>query len=161
RSRTRSISRSAVSDRGRAARLRRSTFLRRSRSARERFFSSTGRTPRRRSSAKSCRRLREPRRTITRSASPTRSGAAQPARGSAQEFESIDRVAQEIQNLWTMGLPMTELQRAPAEWTKATREAVNGAAGKYAAPRTSTLLLVGDLGKIETGVRELGLGEVV
>ena len=39
--------------------------------------------------------------------------------------------------------------------------AVNAAAAKYAAPAGTTLLLVGDLSKIEAGVRELNLGEIV
>lgn len=38
---------------------------------------------------------------------------------------------------------------------------VNAAAKKYAKPSGATLLLVGDLSKIESGVRELNLGGVV
>jgi zinc protease len=82
-------------------------------------------------------------------------------RGYAQEFESLERVARQVEELWAMGLPPTELQRAIGEWSKATRETVNSAAAKYAAPRGATLLLVGDLSKIEAGIRELGIGDVV
>jgi hypothetical protein len=60
-----------------------------------------------------------------------------------------------------VGLPTTELQREPDELQKASLDSVNAAARKYAAPSGATLLLVGDLSKIEPGVRELNLGEVV
>jgi zinc protease len=82
-------------------------------------------------------------------------------RGYAQQFESMGRVAQQITELWAVGLPMSELQREPDELEKATLESVNAAARKYAAPSGATLLLVGDLSKIESGVSELNLGEVV
>ncbi len=82
-------------------------------------------------------------------------------RGYAQQFESLDRVAGQVEQLWAIGLPMTELQREPDELKKVTREAVNAAAEKYATPSRATLLLVGDLSKIETGIRELKIGEVV
>ena len=59
------------------------------------------------------------------------------------------------------GLPMTEMQREPGELQKATLDSVNAAAQKYAKPSGATLLLVGDLSKIEGGVRELNPGEVV
>jgi zinc protease len=60
-----------------------------------------------------------------------------------------------------VGLPTSELQREPDELQKATLDSVNAAARKYAAPTGATLLLVGDLSKIESGVRELNLGEAV
>jgi zinc protease len=56
---------------------------------------------------------------------------------------------------------MSELQREPDELQKVTVASVNAAAEKYATPGRATLLLVGDLSKIEAGVRELHLGEVV
>jgi len=82
-------------------------------------------------------------------------------RGYAQQFESMDRVAGQIKELWTFGLPMAELQHEPDELEKATLASVNAAAQNYAKPSGATLLLVGDLSKIETGIRELNLGEVV
>jgi zinc protease len=82
-------------------------------------------------------------------------------RGYAQQFESLERVATQIINLWTVGLPMVELQREPESLLGATLQAVNGAAAKYGAPAGASLLLVGDLSKIEQGVRELKAGEVV
>jgi len=82
-------------------------------------------------------------------------------RGYAQQFESMDRVAGQVEELWIHGLPMTELQREPDELEKATLDSVNATAQKYSKPSGATLLLVGDLSKIENGVRELNLGEVV
>jgi zinc protease len=85
----------------------------------------------------------------------------QRVRGYAQQFESLNRVTGEVVSLWTVGLPVTELDRAPGEWQKASLPAVNGAAEKYATPSRATLLLVGDRSKIEAGVRELNLGDLV
>jgi zinc protease len=82
-------------------------------------------------------------------------------RGYAQQFESGDRVAEQIEKLWTFGLPMIELQHEPNEFEKATLASVNAAARNYAKPSGATLLLVGDLSKIEPGIRELNLGETV
>ncbi len=82
-------------------------------------------------------------------------------RGYAQQFESLGHVAGEISSLWSMNLPMTELQRAPEEFGKATLEQVNAVAESYAAPSKAIWLLVGDAAKIEAGIRELNLGEIV
>jgi zinc protease len=60
-----------------------------------------------------------------------------------------------------LNLPFSELQREPNELSKTTLDRVNAAAEKYASPASSTLLLVGDLSKIEAGVRSVNAGEVV
>ena len=82
-------------------------------------------------------------------------------RGYAQQFETLGQLVGQIANLWSEELPLTELQRLPDETQRATLAAVNAAAAKYAVPGKSTLILIGDLSKIEAGVRELNLGEVV
>ena len=82
-------------------------------------------------------------------------------RGYAQQFEGYGRVSGQITNLWVQGLPMTELQAETDELNKLQIAAVNSAAAKYAAPAGTSILLVGDLAKIEPGVRELNLGEIV
>jgi len=82
-------------------------------------------------------------------------------RGYAQQFESLSRINDQIAELWSYGLPMEELQREYEETAKATLEAARAAADKYAEPEKATLLLVGDLAKIEPGVRELKFGEIV
>ena len=82
-------------------------------------------------------------------------------RGYAQQFESMGRVVNQMTALWATGLPMSELQREPDELERAALESVNASARKYAAPRGATLLLVGDLSKIESGIQQLNLGETV
>jgi zinc protease len=82
-------------------------------------------------------------------------------RGYSQQFEGLARVGGEIANLWAVGLPMTELQRETEETNKVTLDAARAAAAKYVHPQQQILLLVGDRAKIEPGVRELNLGEIV
>jgi zinc protease len=82
-------------------------------------------------------------------------------RGFAQQFESVGRVAGIVADLWSYGLPMSDLQREPNEFAKATGITVNTVAQRYANVGKSMLLLVGDRLKIEDSVRGLNLGEVV
>jgi zinc protease len=82
-------------------------------------------------------------------------------RGYAQEFESLSRVVEQVGQLWMASMPMTELERQRDELEKTPLERVNAAAEKYATPSRATLLLVGDLAKIEAGVRDLKIGDVV
>lgn len=82
-------------------------------------------------------------------------------RGFAQQFESVGRMAGIVAELWSFGLPMSDLQREPGELMRTTMAAANEAARKYAVPERSTLLLVGDLSKIEKPLRELTRGELV
>ena len=82
-------------------------------------------------------------------------------RGYAQQFESYGRIAGQVVDLWSAGLPMTNLQRETEELAKLPLGTVNTTAAKYAALPGTTLLLVGDLSKIESGIRELNLGEIV
>ncbi len=82
-------------------------------------------------------------------------------RGYAQQFEGYQRIGQQISDLWIAGLPMTYLQAETDELNKLQLGPVNAIAAKYAAPAKTSLLLVGDLSKIEAGIRELNLGEIV
>jgi len=82
-------------------------------------------------------------------------------RGYAQNFEALGQLVGQIANLWAVGLPLSELQREPDEIQKATLASVNTTAQKCAVPGKATLLLIGDLSKIRTGVEELKLGEIV
>ena len=86
---------------------------------------------------------------------------ANKVRGFAQQFESVGRIAGIIADLWSYGLPMSDLQREPDELAEATPAKVNAAAQQYAKVENSMLLLVGDRSKIEGPVRDLNLGEVV
>ncbi len=82
-------------------------------------------------------------------------------RGYAQQFEAYGRITGQITDLWLFGLPMTAMQAETDEIGKLQIAAVNAAAAKYAAPAGTSILLVGDLSKIEAGIRELNLGEIV
>jgi zinc protease len=82
-------------------------------------------------------------------------------RGYAQQFEALSRIGDQVAELWGAGLPMTDLQRAAAEFERTPLVAVNAAARKYAQPAGASLLLVGDVAKIEAGIRELNVGEIV
>jgi zinc protease len=82
-------------------------------------------------------------------------------RGYAQQFEAYGRITGQIAELWTAGLPMTTLQAETDEIGKLQIGPVNTIAAKYAAVPGTSILLVGDLAKVEAGIRELNLGEVV
>jgi zinc protease len=81
-------------------------------------------------------------------------------RGYAQGFETENHVAQEILDLWTQGLAMTELQGVYDNLAKTTLDQARAAATKWAKPDQARLLLVGDWAKIGPGIKELGV-EVV
>jgi zinc protease len=82
-------------------------------------------------------------------------------RGYAQQFESLGRVVDQVLTLWTVRLPTSELQQEPEKLMSVPLAAVNAAAAKYAQASGASLLLVGDVDKIEPGIRKLNLGEVV
>jgi zinc protease len=82
-------------------------------------------------------------------------------RGYAQQFEAYGRVAGQVVSLWIDGLPMTDLQKETDQMAILKLARVNQVLGKYANPAGANLLLVGDLSKIEQGVRDLNLGEVI
>lgn len=82
-------------------------------------------------------------------------------RGYAQQFEAYGRISQQVVALWQDGLPMTDLQRETDEFARLDLARVNSVAARYASVGGSSLLLVGDLSRIEAGIRELNLGEIV
>jgi zinc protease len=82
-------------------------------------------------------------------------------RGYAQQFESLGRLADQVATLWAYGLPMSELQEETTGLERSTLASVNSAAKKYAVPGSTMMLLVGDRAKIEAGLRELKLGDIV
>lgn len=88
-------------------------------------------------------------------------GKANRMRGYAQQFENLNSIAGQVADLWVAERPMMELQREVSAIGETTLDQVNRAAGKYASPAGASLLLVGDRAKIEAGVRELNLGEMV
>jgi zinc protease len=82
-------------------------------------------------------------------------------RGYAQQFDTLQSIAQQLGQLWAWRLPMTELQRETNEVQRVPLAAVTAAAQKYADPSKSSLLLIGDRSKIEPALRSLNLGELV
>ena len=82
-------------------------------------------------------------------------------RGYAQQFEAYGRITQQVADLWLYGLPLSDLQAETDEIGKLQLTGVNATAAKYAAPAGTSILLVGDLSKIEAGIRELNLGDIV
>lgn len=82
-------------------------------------------------------------------------------RGYSQAFESLDRVASLVADLWVWGLPMSELQREVDAAASVPMADVAAAAKRWAVPEKATLLLVGDKAKIEEGIKSLNVGEIV
>jgi len=82
-------------------------------------------------------------------------------RGFAQTFESYSRVGDQIERLWALGLPMSELQGEYDEAAKATLAAAMAAAKLHVRPERASMILVGDRAKIEPKVRDLKVGEIV
>jgi len=82
-------------------------------------------------------------------------------RSYAQSFESLRRVNTKILDFWSLGMPLSDLQREPGELEKVTLTSVNATAEKYANPGKAMLLMVGDAAKIKADVQGLNLGEVV
>ena len=77
-------------------------------------------------------------------------------RGYAQQFEAYSRVAEQVADLWTEGMPMTELQEATDAVAGLTLDQVRAAADRWAKPEAASIVVVGDRAKIEAGLRELG-----
>jgi zinc protease len=77
-------------------------------------------------------------------------------RGYAQQFEAYGRIAQQIADLWTVALPMTELQAESDAYVTLSLDEVRAAAARWAKAEQSAILVVGDRAKIEPGLRELG-----
>jgi len=82
-------------------------------------------------------------------------------RGYAQQFETLGRVAGQVGDLWVDGLPLSTLQETYDRTEHVTLDQARNAARKYARPEKTILLLVGDRAKIEPGLKELHLGDIV
>jgi zinc protease len=82
-------------------------------------------------------------------------------RGYAQQFETLERINEQVADLWASELPMAELQREYDETQNATLADTNAAAQKWARPEKASFVLVGDWSKIGPGLKDLKLGDVV
>lgn len=82
-------------------------------------------------------------------------------RGYAQRFETLSRIGGQVADLWAEALPMSTLQSDYDQTSMVTLEGAREAAAKHARPDKAIMVLVGDRAKIEAGLRELKLGEIV
>ena len=77
-----------------------------------------------------------------------------------EQYETVWPAAEEAANIWASGLPVTELQTLPQRIAATTLAEVNAAARKYARAGQAFFVLVGDRGKIEPQLHDLGLGPI-
>jgi len=82
-------------------------------------------------------------------------------RGYAQRFDTLNKVAGRVGELWALGLPFSEFVTELEKTRTLGLTDVNATAAKYAGKNGSVLLLIGDRTKIEAGISELKLGEIV
>lgn len=83
------------------------------------------------------------------------------SRGYAQELEYYGSFIAKVMDLWYADLPVSSLQTDLDKLSKTNLNTVNSIAAKYADPTKANFVIAGDLSKIEAGIRELNLGEVV
>ena len=81
-------------------------------------------------------------------------------RGFSQRFETLGRLIQHVDETFSYDLPAEEISRYPTEIDKVTLEQAQAAARKYILGSRAIVVVVGDLSKIEQGIRELNLGTV-
>jgi len=80
--------------------------------------------------------------------------------GFAQRFETLAKLVQHVDEMFSYDLPLEDISRYPHEIEKVTLEQVQAAARKYISASRAVIVVVGDLNKIEKGIRELNLGTV-
>ena len=81
-------------------------------------------------------------------------------RGYALHFQTNGGVAGQIAEALALGLPLDTLGRYDAGINAVTVDHLRQAAHKYLDPSKLVILVVGDLGKIEPGVRSMNLGKL-
>ncbi len=83
------------------------------------------------------------------------------AQGYASGFETSSDLAGIVENLWISNLPNSAIQTDPDAIARTTLADVQSAAARYARLDKASLLLIGDRGKIEEGVRSLNIGPII
>jgi zinc protease len=81
--------------------------------------------------------------------------------GYPSQFEKNMPVAQNLSRDWGWGMPISEMQTLPRRLAAVSLEQVNAFVRKYAQADRAVFVLLGDGEKIEPGLRDLGLGDVV
>ena len=74
------------------------------------------------------------------------------------EFETSDRAATEISNLYIYDLGLDYFARSPGRLAAVDRASVQSVARKYLVPGKMIVIAVGDRTKIEPELRKLNLG---
>lgn len=82
-------------------------------------------------------------------------------RGYVQNFESLDMVNGQIASLVSMNLPLDEIRNYIPGIENQSINDINATGKKYIDFNQAVVLVVGDLSKIENGIRELNWGEVI
>jgi len=81
-------------------------------------------------------------------------------KGYSQNFEFLERIAGLVLEQVMYGLPDDDMQRYIPAMAAVQSGAVTDAAKKYIHPNALVYVIVGDITKIEPGLRELRLGEI-
>ena len=76
------------------------------------------------------------------------------------EFETISQVASKLSEIVTYNLPGNYFDQYVREINRVTASDVMDAAKQYVHPDQMQFMIVGDVDKIEPGIRELNLGEI-
>ena len=76
-------------------------------------------------------------------------------------FETLDALEGAAVRMINYGLPADYWSRYAADVRSLTEAQLNGAAKKFVRPGEVIWIVVGDLRKVEKGIRELGFGEVI
>jgi zinc protease len=83
------------------------------------------------------------------------------AQGYASGFETSSGLAAIVENLWISNLPNSAIQTDPDEIARTPLGDVQSAAARFARLDEASLLLIGDRGKIEDGIRSLNIGPII
>lgn len=77
-----------------------------------------------------------------------------------QSFETLSSIAGEISEIFQYDLPLDDWKQYVAKIESVTPEAAAAAGKAHITPDALLIVAVGDRAKIESGIRELGLGDV-
>ena len=81
-------------------------------------------------------------------------------RGFSQRFETLGRLVEQAADLFSYDLPLETLSNYPDEIESISLAQTQDAAAKYLQHDQLLIVIVGDLSKFETKLRELNLGQV-
>lgn len=82
-------------------------------------------------------------------------------KGFPQDFQSFYGIAEQVNSIATFGLPGNEWSTYVNDINSVDTDKALQMAQKYIHPDKTLIVIVGDREKIEPGIRELGLGEIV